>query len=142
MLCIKPLIDNLKLPSKAHEDDAGWDIFSLETITIHPKERYKFSLGFAVIGERGKMYKIEGKSGLAKHYGIDTIGNIIDSNYRGEISAILLNTGEYSIIINKGDKICQLIIHLIDDDGVLQVYDKPIPKTSRGKQGFGSSGTS
>lgn len=139
MLKIKKLYYNTILPTKAHKGDAGWDLYSLEEMMISPGGRHKFKLGFAIIGERGKAYIVQGRSGLANNFGITTIGNVIDNQYRGEISAILLNTSNKKIHVKPGDKIAQLVIVNIDDDNILETVDE-IENTDRGDKGFGSSG--
>src|SRR3990167_8710593 len=79
-----------KPPTKSHPGDAGFDVYSQENITLWPFiwNRHRFNLGFAIQGERGFEYRIEGRSGLAFKKGITTIGNIIDNGYRGEAHAV------------------------------------------------------
>jgi len=137
MLKICPLVDDLKPPSKAHEGDSGWDVYSREDIEIMPHGRHSFALGFAILGERGKMYLVQAKSGLALR-GITTIGNVIDNQYRGEVHALILNSAFASCYIKKGDKIAQIVIVNDDDDSILE-FGK-IEETSRGDGGFGSTG--
>jgi len=140
MLVIKPLTEYLKNPTKAYTGDAAWDLYSLEDCTLWTQERRTFRLGFAIIGQPGKVYITAGKSGLALKYGIHTIGNIIDNQYRGEITVTLVNTGGTQFIVHRGDKIAQLLVQNVDDDNILQIYDKEIEKTDRGENGHGSSG--
>lgn len=141
MLKIKPLRSTppFKKPTKAYLGDAGWDIYSREDVSITPYNKYTFYLGFTIIGERGKMYRTEGKSGLAVRHGITTIGNIIDNGYRGEATVTLVNLGQETVDINVGDKIAQLVIYNVDDDNdLIETEFLEIPE--RGTGGFGSSG--
>jgi len=139
MLRIRPLVQDLKKPSKAYFGDAGWDVYSREAIILRAGMRHTFNLRFAIIGKRHQMYRIEGKSGLAVRVGIDTIGNIIDNGYRGEVSATLVNTGKEDFHIKQGDKIAQLVIYIIEDDSDLVINDGEDLK-NRNNGGFGSSG--
>lgn len=139
MLKIKPLVKNLKLPTKAHDGDAGWDLYSRERALILPGEFIKFKMGFAIIGEPGMAYIVHGKSGLSQ-YGINTIGNVIDSGYRGEISVTLINHGDVDMWFMEGEKVAQLLIHSIDTGNKLEVDESPIEETDRGDNAYGSSG--
>ena len=83
--------------------------------------------------------KIEGRSGRAVRNGIIIGGGVIDSDYTGEIKVILINTGNQPFVINKGDRIAQLIIqqHMLNPQ-----FEKveSLPNTERGENGFGSTG--
>lgn len=141
MLRIVPISKNLKVPSKAHPGDAGWDVYALTGAIIMPGDRWSFNLGFRIIGEPGKVYIVAGKSGLAKEKGINTIGNIIDNQYRGEVTALLHNTSKYYFQVEAGQKIAQILVQNVDDDNILLVEDNTcVEETERGSNGFGSSG--
>lgn len=139
MLKIK-LVDLMTIvPTKAHEGDAGWDVYSRENYELLPGEVHHFKLGFHIQGERGKMYEVQARSGLAKNHGINTIGNIIDNTYTGEVSAILHNTSSNTKIFKINDKIAQIVIVNIDDDNKIELVDE-IKETHRGENGYGSTG--
>jgi len=138
MLKIKPLKE-IKSPSKAHSGDAGWDVYSLEDKLLHPNSLYRFKLGFAIIGIPGKVYQVEGKSGLAEK-GLTTIGNVIDNQYRGEVSALLINLSNTDKFIEKGDKIAQILVKNVEDDNILIIDTNPLTLTDRGEKAYGSSG--
>lgn len=141
MLKIESLVENLKVPTKSYKGDAGWDVYSLEYNKMQSGEIYRFKLGFRIVGEPGKVYKIEGKSGLAG-FGITTIGNVIDNGYNGEVSALLVNLNSNSIEILEGDKIAQILVQNVDDDNLLIVDDEPVQTLlpTRGDNAYGSSG--
>jgi len=82
----------------------------MESKILKPGEFHQFKLGFAIELPKYHFARIEGRSGNAIMSGIDTIGNIIDENYRGEISAILVNNSEYDFVVLKGDRIAQMVI--------------------------------
>lgn len=139
MLQIKPLVPDLKLPSKAHAGDAGWDVYSRERVRLLPGEMYRFKLGFAIIGKPGKVYIVEGKSGMAES-GIDTMGNVIDNQYRGEVSALLINHSQNEAHFTEGMKIAQILVQDVEDDNNLFIDNRPIEETDRGDKAYGSSG--
>lgn len=139
MIKIKKLEKNVKLPSKAHESDAGFDLYANEAFHINPGEIYNVPLGFAIEIPKHTVALVQGKSGLAKNNRITTIGNVIDSGYRGECHALLINHGYEPIYFNQGDKVAQLlIIKLFEVDKFKEVEE--LSDTSRGSGGFGSTG--
>lgn len=141
MLEIKPINDSIKFPTKAYQGDAGWDVYSPFDFVLRYNNRIEIPLGFIIIGKPGMVYKIEGKSSLAKFHGIDTIGNVIDNNYRGEVHVILINHGPIDFYVAKGMKIAQLLIQHVSDDNQLIINKDPLDITNRGSNGFGSTGS-
>ena len=139
MLKVKRLKSNIKLPIKMKEGDAGFDVFSTENVTIGPGERYNFSLGFALEIPIGNVVLIQERSGMANNNGVLTIGNVIDSGYRGECHAILFNSSQLSIQIKKGQKIAQLLL-LFGYTGKNIEEVEELSDTERGNNGFGSTG--
>jgi dUTP pyrophosphatase len=80
---------------------------------------------------------VQQKSGLASDFGINTIGNIIDSGYRGEIHAVIVNHGREPLSIVPGQKIAQLLFLRV---GVAPIeYVEELNGTARGTGGFGST---
>ncbi len=139
MIKVKKLFDDTKLPLKAKNGDAGFDVFSREKITIWPAQRYCFSLGFAIEIPSGYVALIQAKSGMALKNGITTIGNVIDSGYRGECHAILLNTSENILKIEIGQKIAQLLIMpCYTEMEISEVIE--LQNSARDINGFGSTG--
>ncbi len=129
------------LPTKSYLGDAGWDVRSLEEITLLKGQIHQFKLGFAIEGEIGKVYITEDRSSLALK-GLIVSGKVIDNGYRGEVSVILTNIANACYKINIGDKIAQILIYNINDsnvlevDGLLTASDLPI----RESKAYGSSG--
>ena len=114
-------------------------------ISIAPGERFKCPTGIKIAPQNPFWCRINGRSGLAANHGIIPIGGIIDTDYRGEIMVILLNTnpaGGETYTINPGDKIAQgefPFPYKADFKEIsLEEFDKLT--TSRGSNGFGSSG--
>jgi dUTP pyrophosphatase len=129
------------LITKAHHGDAGFDLYNASDldIMIGPGERYKFPVGIAIELPLGFMALVQGKSGLAAKDGITTIGNVIDSGYRGQVHAILLNTSQVSITIKPRQKLAQLIVIPCYTDYVFEVVNN-LTESTRGADGLGSTG--
>lgn len=128
-----------KLPNQARRHDAGYDLFSLEeNIKISPGERVLIKTGITMAIPNGYYGRIAPRSGLALKHGIDVMGGVIDSQYRGEIGVILLNISGFEFNVNQGDKIAQIIIEKCYDANFIKVSQ--LDETERGVGGFGHSG--
>ena len=110
-----------------------------EACSLNPGERRAVSTGVAMALPLGTYGKIEGRSGLAIRKGIVIGGGVIDSDYTGEIKVILINTGTQSFVVNKGDRIAQLIIQQYMLQPQFDIVTE-LPDTNRGESGFGSTG--
>jgi dUTP pyrophosphatase len=97
-----------------------------------------FSTGIAVAIPDGYVGFIKPRSGLAYKHGIDVLGGVIDSGYRGEIGVILLNTDAEAFPINVGGRIAQLVIQPVALVNWAEVED--LPESERSGAGFGSTG--
>jgi dUTP pyrophosphatase len=136
---IKRLHGDAKIPSQAKDSDAGYDLHAIERYDLEPGEREMFRTGIAVAIPRGYVGYIKPRSGLAARNGLDVLGGVIDSGYRGEIGVILLNTDvSETIHVGKGDRIAQLVIQPVADVAFDERYD--LEDSERGDGGFGSSG--
>jgi dUTP pyrophosphatase len=144
MIKVKRLTTTARLPTKAHESDAGFDIYSDEDKVISPMSRATVHTGIAIeipeIPESNKdiYVRIAPRSGLSVKAGIDVFAGVVDRGYIGEIIVCLFNSSKEEFKINKGDKIAQMIPTLILKDNLLEV--KELEETRRGEKGFGSSG--
>lgn len=128
-----------KLPKYAHRFDAGMDFYSNENNYILKRgERKGFSTGIKMEIPEGYAGIFHDKSGLAIKNGIKTMGGVIDSNYRGEIVAILINLGDNDVLIEKGSKIAQMIIQKVEYFDISIANN--IGNSERGESGFGSTG--
>lgn len=137
-LKIKKLHPDAKLPSYAHEGDAGMDIYSNEDKIIKAGERETISTGISMEVEKGYVALVWDKSGMASKHGVKTMAGVIDSGYRGEIRIVLLNTSNQPYQIRKHDKIVQILIQPIVRGIIEEVAD--LIDSSRGSSGFGSTG--
>ena len=125
------------LPTRAHDADAGYDLYSRVDAVIYPDDSFKFDTGVHVEIPRGYVGDVKSKSGLMMKYGIVTDGTV-DSGYTGSIQVKLFNHGNAAVYIQKGQKIAQLVIKAIITPE-LTVVDS-LEDTERGQNGFGSSG--
>lgn len=125
-----------KMPERAHETDAGLDLFSMESGWVNPGGAAIFDTGVHVAIPKGYVGLITSKSGLMKQ-GITSRGTI-DSGYTGSIKAVLFNHGDRGVHIKIGDKITQLVLLPIITPELELVDD--LEETERGGNGFGSTG--
>ena len=141
MFKLKPLNSVTVLPKKAHDGDAGFDVFNNEEaeITVWPYERRRIRLGFALEIPQGYVALIQEKSGMAFKNGILTIGNVIDSTYRGECHAIVMNLGNHPVTIRTREKVAQMLIMPCYTGSEYEVVED-LSESVRGKGGFGSTG--
>jgi dUTP pyrophosphatase len=135
---VKLLHPDAKVPVYAHETDAGMDLFSLETRTIAPRERVQVKTGIAVAIPDGYVGLIWDKSGLSHKHGLKVLGGVVDAAYRGEILVGLVNLGDISHTIKKGDKITQMLVQKVEHPELVVVDSLDL--TVRGEGGFGSTG--
>lgn len=128
-------------PSRAHDGDAGYDLYAVEAATIAPGERASVGTGIAVAIPDGWAGLVLPRSGLAARHGI-TLPNapgLIDSGYRGEVRVLLLNTdGREAFEVAPGDRIAQLLLVRHETPELTEV--ESLDETARGAGGFGSSG--
>lgn len=131
-------LDNgAKMPTRAHETDAGLDIYARETKTIRAGSSEVFDTGVHIELPKMTVGLLLSKSGLNVNHGITSEG-VIDVGYTGSIRAKLYNNSEEDYTVNAGDKITQLVILPILTPE-LELVDS-LEDTERGDNGFGSSG--
>lgn len=126
-----------RLPTRAHADDAGLDLYSLEDIALEPGQGKVTRTGIALALPANTAGIVADRSSLAKR-GIKTAGGIIDAGYRGEIHIVLWNISKEPVRLNHGERIAQLLIVPVATPAVREVTQ--LSETSRGAKGFGSSG--
>lgn len=125
------------LPQRAHDQDAGYDLFAREDGHIFPNARAKFDTGVHMAIPAGYEGHIRSRSSMMLKKGCITDGTI-DSGYTGSIGVILFNLSGKLVEIKKGDKIAQIVIEpMVAPE--MDVVDK-LEETERGTGGFGSTG--
>ena len=125
------------MPTRAHEDDAGLDLYSRENQIVSAKEAGYFDTGVHIEIPKGFVGMLKSKSGLNVKFGILSEG-VIDAGYTGSIVVKLYNHSGYDYRVKRGDKISQLVILPIITPELEEV--KELEQTSRGSGGFGSTG--
>lgn len=140
------------MPTRAHTQDAGLDLYSREEKTIHPRgwslkedgfhmtfaAGETFDVGVHIAFDPGTYGKIESKSGLNVKHSIVSCGGVIDEGYTGSITVKLYNLGSEPYTVHKGDRIAQLVIMEYKTPEIELV--SYLDETERGDGGFGSTG--
>ncbi len=129
------------LPTRAHEGDAGLDLYACEAAHIGPGERWSVGTGVAVEIPAGHAGLVLPRSGLARDHGISLPNSpgLIDAGYRGEVRVLLLNTDPaITFKVAPGDRIAQLVIAPVELAEPVEV--EALAESARGDGGFGSSG--
>lgn len=149
MIKVKLNHPDAKLPVRANPLDAGADLFSVESVVINPGERAFIDTGISIALDENNLhdmykdecyFRIAPRSGLAYKSGIDVLAGVVDLSYRGSVKVGLYNTGKEPLIVNVGDRIAQLIREICVFDDFVEV--ESLDETSRGSNGFGSTGVS
>lgn len=135
-------IENGKIPEYKTDGSAGADCFARlnEQVIVKHNEIITIPLGFAVEVPRGYEMQIRGRSGIARKNGVQVFNSpgTIDSDYRGEVGAILYNASSTDFIVQPFDRIAQAIICPVVQAEWVNV--EKLSETTRGIGGFGSTG--
>lgn len=124
------------LPTRAHELDAGYDLYSREDAIVYADDCWTFDTGVHMAIPEGYVGDVKSKSGLMMK-GLITDGTV-DAGYTGSIRVKIFNLSRCAVSIIKGQKIAQLVIKKIATPD-LEVVDR-LEDTDRGENGFGSTG--
>ena len=134
------LTDGAPLPRHAKQGDAGMDLTSRETVEIAPQGTVMVGTGVAMEIPEGFVGLVFPRSGLASKRGVSLTNcvGVIDSGYRGEIKAPLYNAGHETIVVERGERVAQIIIKRHETVECVEVSE--LSETERGCGGFGSTG--
>lgn len=138
---IEVLVDKgTEPPEYATDQAAGLDIRANVEAILKPMERSVVKTGLRIALPEGFEAQIRPRSGLASKHGVTVLNSpgTIDSDYRGELAVILINLGADDFVIQKGDRIAQMVIAPVCR-AKIKVVDV-LNETSRGEGGFGSTG--
>ena len=138
MLYFMKMHKDAVIPQRAHQDDAGMDVYSVENIKIAPRSDIMTGIGLASQFPSDWVLLVYNKSGRSTKMKLDKGAEVIDSGYRGEIHVHLFNHSDDWVFIPKGEKIAQLILMPIWNGNPEEVDE--LSDTSRGSGGFGSTG--
>lgn len=131
------LIEGGKMPVKMHTTDAGFDCYARELVSLG--NQYKYNLGFAIEIPQGYVGLVFPRSSVCKTgLSMSNSVGVIDSNYRGEVSAVYNNVDTEKERYKVGDRVCQLIIMPYPEIELKQV--EKLSETERGEGGYGSTG--
>ena len=141
-ILVKKFDKNIKLPAYKTSGSSGMDLVAYikNKITINPSKTATIPTGIAVAIPKNYEIQIRPRSGLAAKKNISVLNTpgTIDSDYRGEIKIILINLSKRSFVVKSGDRVAQMVLCPIVKGKLQEV--KKLPKTVRGKAGFGSTG--
>jgi dUTP pyrophosphatase len=125
-----------QLPKRAHADDAGYDVYAVEPVSIRPGDIGVVPLGFKAAIPSIVYGQLASRSSLAK-LGVLVVGGVIDPGYRGEWKVMLLNLSGSIFHVAPGDAVAQVIFYPILRPKI-DVTDE-LEYTTRGEGGFGST---
>jgi dUTP diphosphatase len=137
-----PQGEGLPLPSYMSEHAAGADLCAAirEQLTLLPGARALVPTGFSIALPPGYEAQVRPRSGLAVRSGVTCLNSpgTIDADYRGEVQVVLANFGNEPVLIQRGDRIAQIVVAPVAR-AAFEVVDE-LPPTVRGDGGFGSTG--
>lgn len=134
---VKRVSPDAVLPTRAHADDAGMDLYSLEDVTLEPGHGKVTKTGIALAIPEGYVGLVADRSSMAKK-GIKTSGGVIDAGYRGEVHIVLWNISGEAVHLRRHERIAQMLILPVITPAVKEV--ETLDQTARGEKGFGSTG--
>lgn len=139
-LKIKRLHPLAQLPRYMTPGAAGMDLIACEDAHVAPGFRKMIRLGFAMELEPGWEAQVRPRSGLAAKKGVTVLNTpgTVDSDYRGEMTVLLINHGETTLYVHTGDRVAQMVIAPAPQVEVVEVDE--LSDTARGTGGFGSTG--
>jgi len=131
-------MNGMELPEYAHEGDAGFDLYSSDNFVLKPMEKKLVTTGIKIEIPAGYVGLIWDRSGLAAKHSLHNLAGVIDSHYRGEIKIVVINLGNETFEITKGMRIAQMLIQPVVSAEIEE--SESLSETTRGEQGFGSTG--
>ena len=138
-----PHAEGIDLPSYATDGSAGLDLRAAveKPVVLKPFQRVLIPTGFIFEIPEGYEGQVRPRSGLALKKGVTVLNSpgTIDSDYRGEVKVILINLGQEEVVIERGERIAQLVIAPVTRAELVEV--EKVSQTSRGAGGFGSTGS-
>jgi dUTP pyrophosphatase len=139
---VRKLDPDLELPDAQHLDDAGYDLRAAVNVHIDPAGgRALVPTGIAIAIPPGYAGFVLPRSGLALNHGVTCLNTpgLIDSQYRGEIKVLLVNTDRtHPYDVQRGDRIAQLVVQKVEAIDWVAVNELDV--TQRDSFGFGSTG--
>lgn len=130
-------------PRRAHDGDAGYDLFSDHDFVVGPGEIVAVDCGISIALPAGSAGLVLPRSGLASKHGIAPVNTpgLIDSGYRGPVKVVLTNHSSASFAAEAGERVAQLLLVSFLAPQPVIVGDLPASHDGRGDGGFGSTGS-
>jgi len=138
VLQVKKLSDNAIIPTRGSPYSAGYDLSSAEHTVIKAGGKGIVKTDLSVACPEGTYARIAPRSGLAVKKFIDVGAGVVDADYRGPVGVVLFNFGDEDFVVEKGDRVAQLILEKISMADAVEVEE--LADTERGAGGFGSTG--
>ncbi len=139
------LTADARIPAYMSAGAAGLDLCAVlpdgtDQVEIEPQRRRLVGTGLAFAIPAGYEAQVRPRSGLALKHGVTVLNSpgTIDSDYRGEVMVVLVNHGEETFIVRRGDRIAQLVIASVGQAALVEV--EALDATDRGGGGYGSTG--
>ena len=136
-ILIKKNNEEATIPPQATEGDAGYDLYSLEEVTLAPMTRTVVKTGISIAIPMGFYGRVAPRSGLAVKKGLDVLAGVVDAGYRGDVGVVLINLSSENVTLEKQSKVAQLIIEKCHDVDWMETND--LSESERGDGGYGSS---
>jgi deoxyuridine 5'-triphosphate nucleotidohydrolase len=134
------LIDpEARVPYRKRDTDSGYDVYSIEDVTIKPHSTENIRTGIIVACPAGWYYTVEGRSSMWIA-GVAPFHGIIDATYTGPLFVRLFNMSDAEYCIKKHDRVAQIILHKAYNAAFVEVEEFSTTHNQRGAAGFGSSG--
>lgn len=137
--------EHARVPTRATEGSAGFDLFAAVAATIAPGKRALVGTGVRLSMHQPGVYaRVAPRSGLAVR-GIDVAAGVCDADYRGEYKVLLVNHSDEPFVVEPGDRVAQLLFERAHTDVAAVVVESAeqlqYASDGRGEGGFGSTGT-
>lgn len=134
--------EDIPLPRRMSEWAAGFDLHAAvaEPLTLAPGARALVPTGFAMAMPAELEAQVRPRSGLAFKHGITSLNSpgTIDADYRGEVKVLLINHGQQPFVIERGERIAQMVFQVVPQVTIEETDE--LPDTIRGAGGFGHTG--
>lgn len=136
-LKVARLLPQAKLPTQAHANDLGWDLYAAEAYSIAPGKMARLRTGIAVEFPEWTGGIVKDRSSMAAK-GLHCLAGVIDPGYRGEIQIVCVNLGQAPIEIANGDRCAQMLLFNAQPAQIAEALT--LADSKRGDGGFGSTG--
>ena len=129
-------------PTRAHDGDAGLDLYATGRAYLPPGHRVRMDVGVKVAIPEGYVGLVVPRSGLARRDGVTVLNapGVIDAGFRGRVGVLLVNLSSHAAVVAPGERVAQLLVQRVERPVVRVVEALPVAEDGRGAGGFGSTG--